>query len=222
MGIFEGSVGIIISLNTGVDLAGATAIEIHVLRPDGTRVTWNATAVPEADPAPAIPVGCITYTSQADDLIQAGNYVLQAYIEWGNDAKHLGEATILEVSPLPPSWSKLGAVRLELGKGQSDDILTDSDIAYYLSRANDNVLLAASFCAESLAGYYAGLVDKSMGGSSVSLSQKAEAWRKKAAALKTMAMSPSITPRASSSTPRTLKFSVGQHDNIGYSSTGTW
>jgi len=39
-----------------------------------------------------------------------------------------------------------------------------------------------------------GLVDKSMGNSSVSLSQKAEAWRKKAIALRAQAMSPSLTP----------------------------
>jgi hypothetical protein len=71
---------------------------------------------------------------------------------------------------------------------------------------------------------YAGLVDKSMGGSSVSLSQKAEAWRKKSQALRQQALNPSLTPRASSSAPRALKFGIGQHDNTnamgGYSITG--
>jgi hypothetical protein len=94
-------------------------------------------------------------------------------------------------------------------------LLTDNEVAYFLSRAGNNVLLAASYCAESIAGYYADMVDKSMGGSSVSLSQKAESWRKKAAELKYMAMNTSIAPRASSSAPRSPKFSIGQHDNRG-------
>jgi hypothetical protein len=105
------------------------------------------------------------------------------------------------------------AVRLELGKERSLDLITDKEISYNLTRANGNVLLGASFCAESIAGYFAGLADKSMGGSSVSLSQKSESWRKKAAALLARATSPTITPRATSSqTRRPPKFGIGQHD----------
>jgi len=122
-----------------------------------------------------------------------------------------------------PATVPIDAVRLELGKDVSLTLLTDSEIEYNLTRANGNTLLAAAYCAETIAGMYAGLADKSMGGSSVSLSQKAEGWRKKAAALLTRVTSPTLTPRASSSTPRALKFGIGQHDNPssgGYSVTG--
>ncbi len=122
-----------------------------------------------------------------------------------------------------PSTVPVDAVRLELGRESSLTLITDSEIEYNLTRANGNTLLAAAYSAETIAGMYAGMVDKSMGGSSVSLSQKAEAWRKKSAALRAMALSPTIAPRASSSTPRALKFGIGQHDNpssSGYSITG--
>jgi hypothetical protein len=122
-----------------------------------------------------------------------------------------------------PSTVPVDAVRLELGKEASLTLITDSEIEYNISRANGNTLLAAAYCAETIAGMYAGMVDKSMGGSSVSLSQKSENWRKKAAALLTRAASPTLTPRASSSAPRALKFGIGQHDNPstgGYSITG--
>lgn len=123
-----------------------------------------------------------------------------------------------------PENVPVDAVRLELGKEQSLTLITDNEIGYNLTRANNNILLAASYCAETIAGYFAGLVDKSMGGSSVSLSQKSENWRKKAIALRAQALNPSLTPRASSSTPRPLKFWIGQHDNTSgagdYSVTG--
>lgn len=112
-----------------------------------------------------------------------------------------------------PAERKIDAVRLELGKDESLELLTDAEIEYYLARANQNVLLAASYCAESIAGMYAGLVDKSMGGSSASLSQKAEAWRKKAHELRYLALNTTLTPKASSSIPRKLRFWIGQHDN---------
>jgi len=114
-----------------------------------------------------------------------------------------------------PAHCPIDAVRLELGKEISLELLTDDEISYNLSNAKDSVLLAASFCAETIAGIYADRVDKSMGGSSVSLSQKAEAWRKKAAALLARAKSPTLAPMASSSRPRRPKFDIGQHDFHG-------
>ena len=71
-----------------------------------------------------------------------------------------------------PANVPVDAVRLELGKEKSLDLITDAEIEYQLTMAKGNVLLAASFCAETIAGYYADMVDKSMGGSSVSLSRR--------------------------------------------------
>jgi len=118
-----------------------------------------------------------------------------------------------------PAHCPIDAVRLELGKEVSLRYLTDDEISYKLSTAGDNVLLAASYCAEVIAGIFADKVDKSMGGSSVSMSQKAEAWRKKAEALLARAKSPTLTPRASSSGSRSHKFGIGQHDFHAY---GIW
>jgi hypothetical protein len=115
-----------------------------------------------------------------------------------------------------PATVPVDAVRLELGKTKSLTLITDNEIEYNLARASGNTLLAAAYCAETIAGYYADMVDKSMGGSSVSLSQKAKNWRDKAEALLARAKSPTLTPRASSSAPRPLKFGIGQHDNHSF------
>lgn len=214
MAVYVGKTGHIITLATGQVLDDCTKLAMKVTKPDGTVVEWVATQ--------SVTPGSLEYTTQAGDLSLSGQYFIQTLLEWGAESSHLGNPPfILDVLPLPPAWSNIDAVRLELGKGPSVDLLADNELAYFLTRSNGNVLLAASFAAESLAGYYTDLVDKSMGGSSVSLSQKAESWRKKAAALKTQALNPSLTPRASSSTPRTLKFDIGQHDNPGLASGTT-
>lgn len=115
-----------------------------------------------------------------------------------------------------PAHRLIDAVRLELGGTKSLSLITDVEIEYNLARGNNNTLLAAAYSAETIAGHYADMVDKSMGGSSVSLSQKAEAWRKKAVALMARATSPTLTPRATSSrSSRPLKFGIGQHDFHG-------
>jgi len=119
-----------------------------------------------------------------------------------------------------PVGRPIDAVRLELGKTVSLKYLTDSEISYNLIRAGNNTLLAASYCAETIAGMCADKADKSMGGSSVSWSQKAEAWRKKAQALMDRAKNPVLTPQASHSRTRgPRRFSVGQHDFHG---SGYW
>lgn len=135
-----------------------------------------------------------------------------------------GEYTVPEGSATytgNPTGRLIDAIRLNLGRAASLLLITDAEAEYYLTLANNNPLLAAAFCAEAIAGNYAGMVDKSMGGSSVSMSQKAEAWRKKAAALRSLALNSSLTPRASSAAAQTLKFDIGQHDNPGLSSSGS-
>ena len=223
MTIYKNQGGVVVTLATGQDLTGATKMEFHVTRPDGTTTTWAATESGVS--------GSLTYTTAAEDLTQAGIYLVVAYVEWGATPGYPGDPYVLEVLETDfsiaaytnnPTGRPIDAVRLELGKDLSLALLTDSEISYNLARANSNPLLAAAFCAETIAGQYAGLVDKSMGNSSVSLSQKAEAWRKKAMALRAQAMSPTLTPRASSSASGARKFSLGQHDNVGgsYSITG--
>jgi len=223
MTIFKDQVGVSVTLDTGISLSGATLVRFNVVRPDGTTTTWAATASSDTT---------LQYTTQEGELSQAGVYLVIAYVEFHETSKTPGDPYVLEVQETDfsiaaytnnPTGRPIDAVRLELGKDLSLALLTDSEISYNLARAHSNPLLAAAFCAETIAGMYAGLVDKSMGNSSVSLSQKSEAWRKKAMALRAQAMSPTLTPRASSSASGTRKFSLGQHDNISggsYSITG--
>ena len=222
MTIFKNQVGVSITLDTGIDLTGNTLSQINVIRPDGTTTAWPATVSDTS----------LQYTTVEGDLSQAGVYLMIAYVEFHATSKTPGDPYVLEVQETDfsiaaytnnPTGRPIDAVRLELGKDLSLALLTDSEISYHLGRAHNNAVLAAAFCAETIAGMYASLVDKSMGNSSVSLSQKAEAWRKKAMALRAQAMSPTLTPRASSSASGTRKFSLGQHDNISggsYSITG--
>ena len=225
MTTYKDEIGYVVSIATGKTLTTATKKEFQVTKPDGTEVNWTAT---ESGTVP----GTLVYTTKSGDLDQSGPYLIVAYVEWGTTSNYTSDAMILIVQEPgqgaatytgSPSTRPIDAVRIELGGTGSLSLLTDDEIQYNLVRANNNPLLAAAFSAETIAGMYAGLIDKSMGNSSVSLSQKAEGWRKKAIALRAQAMSPSLTPRASSSTPGTRKFSLGQHDNISggsYSITG--
>jgi hypothetical protein len=224
MTTYKDEIGYVVSIATGKTLTTATKKEFHVIKPDGTAATWTAT---ESGTVP----GTLLYTTMAGDLDQSGPYLIVAYVEWAT-SNYTSDTIILIVQEPghgaatytgSPSTRPIDAVRIELGGTGSLSLLTDDEIQYNLTRANNNPLLAAAFSAETIAGMYAGLVDKSMGNSSVSLSQKSEAWRKKAMALRAQAMSPTLTPRASSSASGARKFSLGQHDNISggsYSITG--
>jgi len=214
MTTYKDEIGYVVSMATGKTLTTATKKEFHVIKPDGTTATWTAT---ESGTVP----GTLLYTTIAGDLDQSGPYLIVAYVEWST-ANYTSDAIILIVQEPghgaatytgSPSTRPIDAVRIELGGTGSLSLLTDDEIQYNLTRANSNPLLAAAFSAETIAGMYAGLVDKSMGNSSVSLSQKSKAWREKALALRSQAMNPTLTPRASSSAPRKLKFDIGQHDN---------
>jgi hypothetical protein len=214
LAIYKDAVGVEVVLATGQDLTEATKLEIHVTKPDGTTATWTATRHATA--------GSIKYITQSTDLSQTGFYVMVSYVEWGS-SKHIGDASTLRVFEpgfdlatyqSNPAGRKIDAVRLELGKDTSLTYLTDSEIEYCLIQGSNNVLMAASFAADKVAGLLTDLCDKSMGGSSVSLHQKSESWRQKAQDLLNRARNPSVTPRFSSSTRRTMRFSVGQHDYV--------
>lgn len=214
MAIYVGIIGKEILVRTNQDLSESTKTEYHVTKPDGSLVTWRAEKTST--------FGELIYVTKTGDLDQAGAYLVTAYVEWGSTSNYLSDPDILIVREQgydkatylgTPSERPIDAVRLNLGREACLDLITDDEIEFNLARAGNNIFLAAAFSAEAIAGFYVGLVDKSMGGSSVSLSQKAEAWRKKANALRTQASNSSLTPRATTSRARRpLKFDVGQHD----------
>ena len=65
---YLGDTGTVIELDTGVSLAGASALSIEAAKPDGTTVSWTATATGTS----------VRYTTQAGDLDVAGKWTLQA------------------------------------------------------------------------------------------------------------------------------------------------
>ena len=85
---YIGDVGTVIELDTGVSLAGASALSIEAAKPDGTTVSWTATATGTS----------VRYTTQAGDLDVSGAWVLQAKATIGSGTWR-GESVQLRVYP---------------------------------------------------------------------------------------------------------------------------
>jgi len=90
--IYKGDVGVHFSVATGIDLTGASVLEIHVRKPDGvTEVEW--TGIIDEDEDGDDPLNQrIGYDSVDLDLADAGQYVAYAYVEFGSTSKHSGTA----------------------------------------------------------------------------------------------------------------------------------
>ena len=88
--IFVGDVGVEIRLDTKQDLSNATVTKILAKKPSGSTVVWNATKYGTTTK--------ITYTTDSDDLDEAGDWSLQAYVEWTTSSKHLGETVTMTVT----------------------------------------------------------------------------------------------------------------------------
>lgn len=102
--IYVGAVGVVVTIGIGQDLTLSTKREIWVKKPDGTEVTWTADIATERedpDTGEMIPLtpqdGYLEYITDEDDLDQAGDYALQAYVEWGAASNHPGKTVMMEV-----------------------------------------------------------------------------------------------------------------------------
>ena len=67
---YKGTVGLLIEVETGVDLSDATEVKLKVKKPSGTTVEW----------AGVVSGTKIQYTTQAGDLDESGLYLIQAYV----------------------------------------------------------------------------------------------------------------------------------------------
>ena len=85
--VFVGDVGTVISLDCGTSVATATVCQIIVKKPNGRRVTW---------PAVQDTATSIKYVIQAGDLDIAGDWQLQAHVEF-TTWKGRGEVATLKV-----------------------------------------------------------------------------------------------------------------------------
>jgi hypothetical protein len=84
--VYVGDTGTLIDLDTGVSLVGATVLEIKARKPDGTVVTWTATASTTH----------LQYTTLNNTLDQHGIWKLQASVTLPS-GKWTGETADLKV-----------------------------------------------------------------------------------------------------------------------------
>ena len=102
--IYTGAEGVNVLLFIDQDLTLSTVRQILVKRPDGSEVTWDAEIATEREDEETheiIPLtpedGYIKYVTVDGDLDQAGDYALQAYVEWGAASNHPGKTVMMEV-----------------------------------------------------------------------------------------------------------------------------
>lgn len=86
----QGDVGVVVTLDTLLNITTGTVFKIKVQRPDKTRVEWVAGIEGLTK---------IAYTLQAGDVAQPGTYKLQAYVVMPGFAGH-GTMVEMYVSPL--------------------------------------------------------------------------------------------------------------------------
>jgi hypothetical protein len=85
--VYQGDVGTQIILDCGSDISSATVRKIKARKPSGALVEWTAAASGS---------NSITYTTATNDIDEAGNWQLQAYIEVTGGKFH-GETLALPV-----------------------------------------------------------------------------------------------------------------------------
>ena len=102
--IYVGAVGVVVTLGIDQDLTLSTKREIWVKKPDGSEVAWTADIATEredtdtGDMIPLTPAdGYLEYITDDDDLDRAGDYAIQAYVEWGAASNHPGKTVMMEV-----------------------------------------------------------------------------------------------------------------------------
>jgi hypothetical protein len=79
-----GTVGLEIILEAPVDVSDAVTARIEALKPDGSRVTWTASVTGQT----------IRYTTQADDLDIAGDWLLEPWLDRTTWTGYLAPATM--------------------------------------------------------------------------------------------------------------------------------
>ena len=86
--VYTGDTGTQIILDCGQDVSAATVRSIEVLKPDGSTVTWSASASG---------TNSIVFTTLAGSLDQAGSWKLQARVTLPS-GQWRGETAYLEVA----------------------------------------------------------------------------------------------------------------------------
>lgn len=93
--IYVNEIGIPVIVETGIDLTGASVWLIHINKPSGSKKDWIG--IPDDDPKS----GLLRYTTVQNDLDQAGDYKVQAEVQWKSGATitqlYKGETAIFHI-----------------------------------------------------------------------------------------------------------------------------
>lgn len=89
MSVYKDGIGETIRVDVGQSLAGATVMQIKVVKPSGATATWTATQYGSTTK--------IEYTTVAGDLDESGEWRYYSYVEWGSTSKLPGPTAILRV-----------------------------------------------------------------------------------------------------------------------------
>lgn len=84
--VYKGAIGLLIEVETGVDLSDATEVKLKVKKPSGATVEWTGVASGTK----------IQYNTQSGDLHESGLYLIQAYVVKPTGT-YLGETARLHV-----------------------------------------------------------------------------------------------------------------------------
>ncbi len=88
--IYKGDYGVIVRVDTKINLTGSTGRAFKILKPDGREVSWSCTV---ESPATG---GILTYTTVLGDLDVSGTYKLYAEVTFAS-SKFLGETATFRV-----------------------------------------------------------------------------------------------------------------------------
>ena len=88
--LFQNATGIIFNVDTGMNILGATTVELIVKKPDESVVKWKGKIVNNR---------FITYVTQEGDLDQVGTYILQAHVITSDGNEYFGDIVKFYVYP---------------------------------------------------------------------------------------------------------------------------
>ena len=88
--VYQGEYGVPVTINTNMDLTGATSTIARVLKPNGSEIAWTMTS------QTPLTSGVLTYTTVLSDLDVAGNYKIRAEITFPSK-KRFGETAFFRI-----------------------------------------------------------------------------------------------------------------------------
>lgn len=90
--------GLVLKFYTNSDLTGIAAARVNVTKPSGATATWTLDVSDTTSDDPNY-AHMLTYTTASGDLDEAGNYVLELWVDLGTFKGYADEPIWLDVRP---------------------------------------------------------------------------------------------------------------------------